>query len=506
MIQYLDDIIDSVRNENIVNDLEAIKCGNKSITYSELNDAVNHVALMLVDKGIKVEDRILVLMKKTIEALIVELAILKIGATFVPVDEMLPIKRIGEIIEKAHPVLAISDRIVDIGVECVQSDFLIANGNSMERIGEVALVRNRRSVDNVAYIIFTSGSTGTPKGVMISHRSIVSFIKTASQELQYNSNMRTLSLAPIYFDTSIHEIYCTLYAGGFVYLKDKFLFVRELYDVIVKNQISDLIIVSTIFKLIIQKLNDNNAEMLSSLKRVIFCGEACSVGPLLQFRNYCRNAKIIQGYGPTETTVGCMFKTIEKFESTKYGLLPLGQLIDNVYGILLDENNNEVDKGGVGVLYLAGIQVMKGYCGDEKLTSDVFYVDKNHGNTVWYRTNDLMYINEENEYCFVGRSDEMVKVNGKVVFLNEIVSRLRSYEEIDEVYINTIQDEYDLTRVVAFVILRGDMKLDEHQIKGKLGKELPDYMIPSIIKIIDKNDVCRTSNDKIDKKKLLELL
>lgn len=500
----------AISNKDFENNIAIVE-KDKSFTYLQINDYSTMISKILVNEGLFQGDLVVILLPKSIECIIFQLSIMKAGAYFVVVDTQSPNMRISSILELCNPKIVIcsyvnydllDSQLMRLYSLNYISDFYIYHKNqSFKKLNEK--VNRIVNEDSLAYTIFTSGSTGKPKGVQVSHGGICSYIRKISKLLKYDTSTKVLLLSSICFDASIHDIYTVFYCGGTLYIPESSTTINSVYNDLDKYSITDITVVSTTLKLISKNLNQKNFYKLRSLKSIVFCGESCPLYVLETIRGYLPNIQLIQGYGPTENSIGSIFNIITDFTPSPYGYLPLGKPLSDVETFLV-RNNKIVSAGEVGELYVAGEQLMKGYYNDAEMTKSVLFNCDFLENKLVYKTGDYMMINEKDEYCFVGRKDDMVKINGNLVYTSEIEKCLLLMPGVTECCVTVFQDNHDTKKLALFV--QSDKELNEHKIMLYLKFNLPQYMIPKKIIFVDFNNIDKTTTGKVDKKKLLDLI
>lgn len=485
-LQFLDYIIQKHPKHKI-----AINDSKQEITYACLNTTVEQIACNLTAIGINENFGVAIIVEKSIKSIILQLSIMRCGAYFIPIDINLPKDRIELILNISSPRLVIYEN-----TNILLQDLQKYNNISVDELYNLKKKKNnltqKRNKFDVAYCIFTSGSTGKPKGVMISHSSICQYLKRISCFMNYEKDMSTLSIAPICFDVSIHEIYTSLYSGGELFLVDSASTPNEILSHIIKNKITDLIFVPSYLRIISNFLKMHKKEEYANVRRLLFCGETCPANILQDIKEYLPNCELIQGYGPTEFTVGCIFKKCNDLKKAATGNIALGKLLPGLKGCLVKDKT--IVQEGIGELYLCGDQLMKGYFNDADNTKK--HVVSFQGDVV-YKTGDLMYIDSNNEFVFIGRVDDMIKVNGNLVYLSEVEQTLRGFCEIEECHVYAYKNDFDMYRIILFV-QKKQANVTENDIIKFLKDKLPIYMIPNKIVFCNFSELPKTPSGKID--------
>src|SRR5690606_4524915 len=178
----------------------------------------NQLARWLKGQGIGSGDRLALLFDKSIFSYIATLAVLKLQAAYVPLDQSFPADRIAFIAADAgcKAILSISRYREHLAPAGVRTLFLDEHGASIasELPGRLAPGERGEPGEDLAYIIYTSGSTGKPKGVPIDHPQIVNFIKVAAEVYGIRPDDRMYQGLTIAFDFAVEEIWVPLIVGA----------------------------------------------------------------------------------------------------------------------------------------------------------------------------------------------------------------------------------------------------------------------------------------------------
>jgi ABC-type branched-subunit amino acid transport system ATPase component len=279
-------------------DNTALICEDKSITYRQLNERANSLAVLLREKGIKPGDVIAIMVRRSIEMVIGMLAVLKAGAAFLPIDKELPDERINYMIKNSESKVILTDNTTiyrfteydKINIQCEE------HYNFKKE--DLANINNVR---DLAYVLYTSGTTGEPKGVMIEHTSLVNFVYAVTKFMDFSSDSIVLSYTSFCFDIFIFEIFTSLLTGAKIILANETeqKIPRYTCSLINKHRVNKILTTPSKIKLFLTE--NENIKMLESIREIMVGGEVFPPELLKLLKNNL-NAKIINGYGPTETT------------------------------------------------------------------------------------------------------------------------------------------------------------------------------------------------------------
>ena len=198
----------------------AISFGDESYTYEELNRLSNRYARYLIKEGVSKETFVGIYMNRSIEMVAAMLAVLKAGATYVPLDPKQPDRRINLIVEHSKMEYLVSDIETKGSITSVSREICFADVKKEIQELDASNLSVQASPDQIAYTIFTSGSTGVPKGVMIRHSNVVALVESMSKVLGFSKEDRILAISTITFDMSILEIHLTLAVGAQIIMAD----------------------------------------------------------------------------------------------------------------------------------------------------------------------------------------------------------------------------------------------------------------------------------------------
>lgn len=475
-------------------DATVVNFDDKDITYSELNVAVNKLANYLSSKNIKKGERVGICFEKSSEMLICILAVLKLGAVYVPFEPSFPKQRINHIINDSTciAVVTLSGNLASLPDTSIEVICLDQHRLEISQSSENNLDTSI-SPEDAAYIIYTSGSTGGPKGVQLRHGGVVNMAFGQQELLSIEPGDRILQFFSFAFDASVFETFMALLNGACLYIerRETLLEPKNIQRIIVDKRITSIQLPPTI-------LSELEPEALDSLKSVMVGGE---VYPESLIRKWSKYHKVFNTYGPTECTC-CA--TLHEFKGD-YSNNIIGKAIPGVDVYILDDEYNHVKGGDIGELYIAGASVGMGYINNEQQTAEKFVNNPftDSSSDTMYKTGDLACFNDNGDIVYKGRFDQQVKIRGYRVDLLEIESAIKQSKFVKECVVLYCESTSigDDKKLLAHIVLDEQATQDTiKSISSGLHKLLPTYMQPNHITVLERFP--RTLNGKIDRNAL----
>lgn len=496
---------------------EAVRFSGKGLSYAELEARTNSLATVLIEQGVTRGDRVGIFMNKSLESAVAIYGIMKAGAAYVPLDPFAPVARVAFVIQdcgirylltkeaKADQV----QEILGLGtpLECLiglsgveNSSVRCLTWDEVYAAPSQPLVHNLTEQD-LAYILYTSGSTGTPKGIMHTHRSGLSFAEWAADEYGLQAADRLSNHAPLHFDLSTFDFFAGAVAGATTVVIPEALtkFPANLSKLMQDEKIS--VWYSVPFALMqLMERGLLEGRDLSALRWLLFAGEVFPTKHLRQLMNLLPKVRFSNLFGPTETNVCTYYHVPEPPESDDP--IPIGKACANVEGLVVDAEGKPLPAGEVGELLIRGGVVMKGYWGQPERTANGFFKRRvfNDFDDVFYRTGDLVHLDEQGNYRYLGRKDRQIKTRGYRVELDEIEVALLAHDHVEEAAVYPVPDGQGSNLIAASVIPALGVELTESELVEHLGKRLPPYAIPVEIELA--GDFPRTSTGKINRREL----
>ncbi|MBA8959333.1 amino acid adenylation domain-containing protein/non-ribosomal peptide synthase protein (TIGR01720 family) [Rhodococcus percolatus] len=478
-------------------DAVAIVYDNESLSYAEFSARVNRLARRLIDEGVGPESLVALGMRRSLELVTGIYAVLRAGAAFVPLDPDQPPARNDYILETTGPVCVLStsrDGFDTSRNRVLNVDALDLSVYSSEPVGESEVVTPARP-ENLAYVIFTSGSTGRPKGVSVSFRAIVNQMSWLAAEYELGDSDVVVQKTPVTFDVSMWELLVPLAVGArmIVARPDGH---RDPDYLLSLMQDSGVTVAAFVPSMLAALLADPEACLPDSLRCVFAGGEELPVE--LSARCASRSkARLDNKYGPTEYAVTA---TSHRCDGLERESVPIGEPVWNTTALVLDRRLHPVPIGVEGELYLAGVQLSRGYHRRQRLTAERFVADPfGAAGTRLYRTGDVVKWNPRGQLMYLGRLDSQVKVRGLRIELGEIETALVAQQTIVQAAVIVHDGEFG-QQLVGYVVPTGGRLIDVESVRATAGRSLPQYMVPDVLMVLD--ELPLTASGKLDRNAL----
>jgi amino acid adenylation domain-containing protein len=470
----------------------------KSYSYYTFSHDVEKLYAKMQDLGLKADQIVAIVIDRNYNYFISIMAVLRCGATFLPIDPTIPSERMQFFCTDANVSLI----LVDNTVSGLDESIMVLNVTEINDSGSENFLKIFYNPDSVAYIIYTSGSTGIPKGVKISRKALANFISGALGLYQITDKDRVLQFSNLNFDGCIEEIFTSFCSGASIYLRTaEMLLSEELLDFTDHHQISVWDLPTAFWRQVIQSDAYINNPLPDSLRQVIIGGEAVSTTDIALWNKCESNHRLFNTYGPTETTVVALAFEIKagyKSETT----VPIGQPLPGYKLYITDTYRHIVPEGIAGELLLAGDSLALGYLNrqTEQNKAFIWLNTPDDGLQRCYCTGDLVSADKDGLIYYQGRIDAQVKIRGFRVEPGEIEQQICSMKGVETSVVVASEDSSGEKSLFAFYIGKKD-ETDAHLIKEELKKRLPAYMVPEIILRV--NEIPLTSNGKVDTKSLI---
>lgn len=497
----------------------ALVVENNSRTFAELERAARQWARVIVERTPRRVERVGVFAYRSEVAYTGTLAALFSGAAFVPLNRTFPVARTRAMIRRGMLDAIIVDRVsarqlaeVFEGLENPPLVLFpdettdvpeIVNAVTAEAIAAAVPLDELPAVlvDDIAYLLFTSGTTGDPKGVGVSHTNVMHFLDTMGRRYGLGPDDRVSQTFDQTFDLSVFDIFLAWQAGARLCVPAAIELLAPA-RFIQKHGLTLWFSVPSIPALMRRK-GTLRADTMPTLRWSLFCGEPLPRKAAEEWQAAAPRSVVENLYGPTELTIAC---TVYRWDPARspgecvHELVPIGQPLDGLASILVDDALKEVEEGQPGELLVCGPQTVPGYWQDAARTAERFVELPVSPATTkrFYRTGDRVAPMASGGYAYLGRTDFQIKVLGYRVELGEIEAALaRQSGVIDAVAVGWPQEEGRATGIVAFVT--GDVG-DVDAIVSDLRTRLPEYMVPS--EVLVHESFALNSNGKIDRNAL----
>ncbi|MEU6776076.1 non-ribosomal peptide synthase/polyketide synthase [Streptomyces sp. NPDC046759] len=525
-------------------DAPAVRDGDRLLTYRELAGWSRRLALRLRADGLGAEDRVALLMDRSAELVVAQLAVLTAGGAYVPVDARAPEERRRALLAQAgvtvrltsaevtaararaqdadippadppatpsgpenepRPCAVRGDADTDVGAAGspgVPAAFGVTDPvvGAMGRLrpspdrepGAGATGRSLPSADpdRLAYVMFTSGSTGRPKAVAVRHRDVAAL--ATDSRFAGGVCAGVLLHSPVAFDAATFEVWAPLLTGGCVVVApgegvDAGLVRRLTAD----GALTALWLTAGLFRLLAQDAPD----CFRGLKQVWTGGDVVPAPAVRRVLAACPGLTVVDGYGPTETTT--FATSYELADATAVpDTVPIGRPLDDLRIHVLGSRLRPVPPGCAGELYIAGEGVARGYLGRPGDTAARFLADPaGPPGTRMYRTGDLARRRPDGTVEFLGRADDQVKIRGFRVEPGEVEAALAAHPDVLDVAVLAREDRPGAKRLVAYVV--GPAGKDPAGLRAFAARTLPDYLVPAAF--VPLGTLPLSGNGKVDR-------
>jgi len=505
-------------NVSLVGDESSDK-KNIHLSYYELKQRTGAIANFLMEKGVKPNSIVGIMMRRSFRMVLGILGTLNAGAAYLPIEPHSPLERIHYMLADSNTKILLTGgeknehKIDGEFFETVELPLSIPFTNSPLR--EITPVNPH----NLAYIIYTSGSTGIPKGVLVEHGSVVNILFSLQKLYPFKETDTYLFKTSYIFDVSVSELFGWFFGGGRLALLKQGAEIdsQQILTNIQRYQVTHINFVPSMFAVLIDGLKPGSNRQLISLKYIFLAGEALPGWMISRFRDINQDIALENIYGPTEATVYTTKYSLEDWHGRDS--IPIGKPMDNIKILIIDKYEQLQAIGVCGELCIAGAGLARGYLNQVELTANVYGINRKNrikkdssGYRRLYKTGDLARWRIDGNIEFLGRMDRQVKIRGFRIELGEIENRLMENKGIKEAVVVAFEDETDLSATGSgnqylcayFVPATSDSTLKDSvsvdSLKMYLSKLLPDYMIPTYFQKLE--NIPLTPSGKIDRKAL----
>jgi amino acid adenylation domain-containing protein len=471
-------------------DAPAVACGEALLTYRALDERANRLAHHLRRRGVGPEARVGVCLERGAEMLVCQLAVLKAGAAYVPLDPAYPAERLAFMLEDSGAavlltrpalrerlparagtqVVCVDAQAAEIAAECPDAPDVAATGR------------------NLAYVIYTSGSTGTPKGVGVEHASLANLCAWHAEAFAVTPADRGTQMASPAFDAAAWEVWPYLARGACVDVAPQEVRAdpEALRDWLVRRGATVAFAPTPVAEALLAL----EWPAQTPLRWLLAGGDRLRTRPAAGIPFALSN-----NYGPTECTVVTTSGTVDGEGAP---LPDIGGAVANTALYVLDAAGRAVAEGAPGELHVGGAQVARGYLGRPALTAERFVPDPFSAlpGARMYRTGDRVRGRPDGALDFVGRVDEQVKIRGFRIEPGEIEAALRNHSDVAECAVVVREDEPGGARLVAY--LTGPATPDA--LRAHLRQRLPEHMVPGAFVVLPRLPL--TPNGKVDRRAL----
>ncbi|WP_186111007.1 amino acid adenylation domain-containing protein [Burkholderia gladioli] len=480
-------------------DAPALVDGARSLDYGTLDALANRLARHLAAAGVAAGERVAILLDRSIELILAELAILKCGAVYVPLDRNAPAERQAFMLADcgARCLLSLSGHAAPdlAALRRIDIDTVLA-GADAEAQPDAPPPAASAGGDQAAYIMYTSGSTGQPKGVIIAHRGINRLVVNNGYAEFAPSDRIAFTSNPA-FDASTMEVWGALLHGACLVVvpHEALLSAPRLAELLQAERVNILHLVAGL----LSSHADALAPVFPRLRYLLTGGDAADVRAVQRIMRNGAPQHLVHCYGPTESTTFATTYTLRAGDEPMERL-PIGRPISNTRVYLLDRFGEPAPVGVPGELHVGGKGVALGYLNLDALSAERFVRDPfapaGDSAARMYRTGDLARYLPDGNIEYLGRNDGQVKIRGFRVEPGEIEAKLGACGLRDAVVI--VRE--DVPGDKRLVVYHTDAACDVEAVREHLHRSLPEYMVPAAYVALAALPL--TANGKLDRRAL----
>ncbi|WP_431945249.1 non-ribosomal peptide synthase/polyketide synthase [Actinacidiphila sp. bgisy167] len=481
-------------------DAVAVVFEGLQLTYAELNTRANRLARLLVERGAGPEQRVAVMMDRSPDLVVTLLAVVKAGAAYVPVDPEYPAERVAYVLRDAKPTLVVTTRHIGSALPGAVARVVLDDPATITELagqaGDDLSDADRGGAllpAHPTYVIYTSGSTGRPKGVTVPHAGVVNRLAWMQDAYRLTPDDRVVQKTPFGFDVSVWEFFWPLLEGATLVMgrpgghRDP----EYLAELIKREHVTIAHFVPSMLQVFITAA-ETSPWALPSLRAVMASGEALPAELRDRFMTSF-GVPLHNLYGPTEASIDVTAFTCEP-DAHNDGVVPIGRPVWNTQAFVLDTALRPVPPGVAGELYLAGIQLARGYLDRPALTAERFVANP-HGEPGerMYRTGDLARWTTDGQLEYLGRTDDQVKIRGFRIELGEIKTALLAHPAVGQAAVIVREDQPGDKRLTGYIVPASELSTEDVDafraavgaLRNHVATLLPEYMVPSSIVVLD---------------------
>ena len=496
-------------------DKEALVHGSERLTYRQVAQRTASLAASLRGAGMQRGDRVGIYLEASVPQVISIFGVSQGEGVYVPINTLLHADQVLHIANDCGMKALIVTpaklaSLVELLPQFHSLQFLVVVGEGAvpqvhlptKRFEEFcaaeapAAWRESSIEKDLAAILYTSGSTGKPKGVMLSHANVVAGSRIVSTYLGITERERILAVLPFSFDAGMNQL-MTAFEKGATLVLINFTFAREIVQVLLKEQITGLAGVPTLWNLLVQPNSTLNKQPLPDLRYITNTGGAMPQVVLKSLRGTLTHTKIVLMYGLTEA----FRSTYLPPEELDRRPTSMGKAIPDTEILVLNEEGSICKPGEVGELVHRGPTVSLGYWNRPEDTAralrpnPLLPPEMGDCEKVCY-SGDLVKTDEDGFLYFVGRRDTMIKSSGFRISPTEVEEVLFQTGKLRGAAVIGIPDDILGQSVKAFVVPRDSEPLDTEALLAICAEKMPRYMVPKTIEVL--SEMPKTSSGKVD--------
>ena len=485
----------------------AVICGDRQLTYGQLDERASALARYLVHRGVQHESLVGLYIERSLELAVGLLAILKAGGAYVPLDPLYPSNRLTFMLADASIAIALTQRRLVGSLPPTSAEIInIDEFDDSHSVDCDGRCETEPSGDDLAYVMYTSGSTGEPKGVMIEHAAVVNTILDINRRFNVGPTDRVLATSSFGFDLSVFDMFGLWAAGGSVVIPnpDGARKAAHWAQLVRQNKVTIWNSVPASLEMLLNQQADCAGDSLESLRLVLLSGDWIGLTLPGRMRAVNSRAEVISLGGATEASIWSILYPIDRIDPL-WKSIPYGRAMANQSFHVLDEQRHECSPGVVGQLYIGGIGLARGYWDRPALTDERFIDDPFSGQlgARLYATGDLGRWLDDGTIEFLGRTNGQVKIRGYRIELGEVEAAFCRHPAVAQAIVLAREEDLGRKQLLAFFVAIGQPPPTPRELRRFLRESLPEYMVPARFVHLDRLPL--TDNQKIDRRALAEM-
>ncbi|GIJ21061.1 non-ribosomal peptide synthetase [Micromonospora lutea] len=480
-------------------DAVAIRDGERQLSYGALNRRANQVARGLRALGVRPDDRVVVCLPRSADAVVAQLAVVKSGAAYVPLDPAHPRERLAAILADARPRVLVTTTGHDPQLSDAPQSLLLDRDAAVISAQPVVDLRLAAHPDQGLYLIYTSGSTGEPKGVVGTHRGLVNRIRWMAQAYPVAAGeVCAVRTSPTFVD-AVWETFGPLCAGGVLAIvgDDEVLDPWALMAFLRRQQVARVVVVPALLGMLLDA--ESEWDKGASLPHTwITSGEQLPTAVALRFLRQAPAARLVNLYGSAEAAADAVAAEVTAPVPVR---VPIGVAIGGVTAWIGDATTRPCAPLVPGEIFVGGSGLARGYHGRPGPTALAFLPDPTGGGRV-YRTGDLGRLRADGRLEYLGRRDGQLQIRGHRVEPGEVEAVLLSHTGVRHAGVTGVESADGSMHLAGHVVPRAgvDPRVLMAELRGLLRVRLPRYLVPSTLAVRD--SLPRTSSGKLDRRAL----
>jgi len=490
-------------------DKAALLCEERAVTYRDLYEGVNRFGNTLRALGVRMEERVGILLPDIPEFPFAFFGAMKVGAVAVPMNTLLMPKDYEYLLNDSRArVLVVHrsllDRIAPVRGELRYLEHILVAGGDAEGCQRLetlmedaspALEPVDTSKDDAAFWLYSSGTTGFPKGAIhLHHDMLVEADLYARGVLGLREDDVCFSVAKLFFAYGLgNGLYFALRLGGTNVLLPGRPVPGAVFDVIDRYQPTVFYSVPTSSAALLQAAEQAGRTSLGRVRMCVSAGEPLPK-PIYERWLERFGVEILDGIGSTEI--------LHIFISNRPGAAragSTGEIVPGYEARIVDDHGSPAPAGQVGTLLIKGDSIAAGYWNKHEQTKATFVGD-------WINTHDKFSVDDDGFYSYAGRTDDMMKVSGMAVWPTDVEALLQEHPAVLESGVAGAPDEEGLIKPYAFVVLKQGYEPSPelaHELQEFVKSHTARYKYPRWVQFV--HDLPKTATGKIQRYKLREM-